>query len=42
MQAKYIHGYAKECMDDFFLFSEFLFFFKWSIPNGMLQPTNSY
>jgi hypothetical protein len=30
-----MHGYAKESMDDFFLFKKFLSFFKWSILGGM-------
>ncbi len=37
----YMHGYAKEGMDDFFLFKEFLSFFKRFVPNGVFT-TNQH
>lgn len=37
----YMHGYAKESMDDFFLFREFLSFFKQFVPSGV-STTNRH
>jgi len=35
MQTKYMHGYAKEGIDEFFLFKKFLFFFKRFVPSAV-------